>query len=126
MSTFTWVGIYRINKTNGDTIATKYYSISDAQACNLSFLGTDPMVRLNNGHYRISGRCYGFFGTAPLYYQQAVCEFDENLNFVKAFCIRNNVQGNLSTIKCSLFPDNTGIIYYVARRNEPGYPLPAV
>lgn len=118
--TFTWVGIYRINKTNGDTIATKYYSISDAQAYNLSFLGTDPMVRLNNGHYRISGRCYGFFGTAPLYYQQAVCEFDENLNFVKAFCIRNNVQGNLSTIKCSLFPDNTGLFTMSPGGTNPG------
>ncbi len=119
--TFMWVGIYRINKTTGDTIATKFYTVSDAQALNLSFLGTDPVVRLDNGHYRISGRCYGYFGTTPPYYQGAVCEFDENLNFVKAFCVRNNMQGNLQTIKFSLFPDNTGLFTM-----SPGGTNPAV
>ncbi len=108
-NTFTWVGIYRINKTTGDTIATKYYSISDPQAYNLSFLGTDPVAKLSNNHYRISGLCYGFFGAPVPYYQGAVCEFDANLNFVKAFCVRNNLQGNLQTIKFSLFPNNTGL-----------------
>jgi gliding motility-associated-like protein len=106
--TATWIGIYRINKTTGDTIATKYFNISDPQSANLSFLGTDPLCKLNNGHYRISGLCYGYFGTAPRY-QGAVCDFDDNLNFVKAFCVRNNQEFTVHTNNFSLFPDNTGL-----------------
>lgn len=106
--TSTWVGIYRINKTTGDTIATKWYTISDPQAFRLSFLGTNPLCKLNNGNYRISGLCYGYVGTAP-YYQGAVCDFDANLNFVKAFCVRNSQDFTVHTNRFSLFPDNTGL-----------------
>lgn len=107
-NTATWVGIYRINKATGDTLATKYFNISDPQAFKLGFLSTDPLSKTNNGHYRISGKCYGYFGSAP-YYQGAICEFDENLDFVKAFCVRNNVETNQQTIRFSLFPDYTGL-----------------
>jgi gliding motility-associated-like protein len=113
--TSTRVGIYQINKVNGDTIATKFFEVSDTEAYNLSFLNTDPLGKLNNGHYLISGSCYGNFGATP-YYQGAVCEFDENLNFVKAYCVRSSVQSNQNVSKFSLSPDNS-VLFAMSHNN---------
>jgi gliding motility-associated-like protein len=109
----TYVNATFIDKNTGDTISGKHY-VQNLGTNTPQMYGTYEVVKLNNGHYRMSGpttRDYEFpvyTGTVDLY-QAAVIELDENLNYVKSWVFLNRIQGNSYNTRISLFPDGTGV-----------------
>src|SRR5207253_7595390 len=102
-----------IDKSSGDTIETRFNISRDTSIYKVSFLQRDPLRVLANGHYVISGMCYGYYkspddGNVPLY-QASVAEFDANFNFIRDYCFIDNVEGNGNNTKVSIFPDGSGI-----------------
>ena len=102
-----------INKTNGDTLFTKRISqTGDLYAPRL--YGAYSMVKLDNGHFRLSGPTTGFLefpaytGTVDLYHA-GIIELDNNLDFVKAYGFKNRIESNSYNAKVSLSPDGTGV-----------------
>lgn len=99
-----------INKATGDTIACTYRRSVDIAGVNVGLLGNDPLTVLNNGHYVLSGKSFGNFiypSGSTDYYQASVIEFDNNLNFVKAYNFRNAVQSNSYNTRVSVSGDGS-------------------
>jgi gliding motility-associated-like protein len=105
--------IFRINKLTGDTIQTKFVQSIDTTGIKSELLGNEELMQLNNGNYVIAGDAYDGFsnwnwdGVTPKY-QASFLEFDQNLNFVKAFTIRSPVQNNGYNTKITIHPDGSG------------------
>lgn len=103
-----------IDKISGDTISGKRYHQINPGNTGPGFYSTYEVVKLNNGHFRMSGPTTRFFefptytGTVDLYHA-GIVELDENLNYVKAWVFTNRVQANGGNTKISLFPDGTGL-----------------
>ena len=109
------INAYRINKITGDTIQTKYYQVGNAYATPLTFFVPDPMVKLTNGNYALSGSLWGYrhHGNGDdndSYYQAGVVQMDKDLNFVNAYCFRNNIYID-SYAKTTIYPDGSGICH---------------
>jgi hypothetical protein len=106
---FDWiVSGYRIKKSTGDTLQTKYFKVAEAPYVNLSFLGDDPIVKLNNGNIGFSGYLFGdFLPVNGKYYHYGVAEFDTALNFVNGFYFYNNISFGP---RVTLFPDGSGLM----------------
>ncbi|MFL5740841.1 MAG: gliding motility-associated C-terminal domain-containing protein [Flavisolibacter sp.] len=103
------VSVFRIKKTDGDTLQTKYFTESDAPARNLSFIGADPLVKMNNGHVSLGGYLVG--NDIPdngIYYHYGLVEFDEGLNFTNGFYFTNKTSSLDSRV--TQFPDGSGIM----------------
>ncbi|MDH7464375.1 gliding motility-associated C-terminal domain-containing protein [Chitinophagaceae bacterium 26-R-25] len=106
--------VYRINKLNGDTIASRNFTVDDpVVGYKLGILSVEQLKKLNNGHYVISGLAYGwdssFWDHTPLP-QASVEEFDANFNFVRAFSFRTMLfSAQTSLTRVSIFPDGSGV-----------------
>ena len=98
------------NKITGDSISFKYWKSEDTAGIKVDLLGTDPLTILNNGHYVLTGKSFGNFtsqpGTSDLY-QASVIEFDNDLNFVKAYNFRNQIESNSSNTSTTTYPDGS-------------------
>ncbi|MFT3909332.1 MAG: gliding motility-associated C-terminal domain-containing protein [Ferruginibacter sp.] len=113
--------IRTIDKQTGDTIQNKYFVSNDTSGNKSQMLGRAPLTVLNNGHYSISGSCYGYYvfnwnGVTPLYHA-AYIEFDENLNFVKANAFKNSISSNNYNTCITIHPDGSGfftMLHYVS------------
>lgn len=107
------IGIYRIDKNSGDTIQTKAFTSQDPAGTRVDILGVEPLQVLDNGHYIVSGSDFGYFhlgsnDTTSLY-QASTVEFDHDLNFVRAYCFRNNIEANTALTSISTFHDGSGL-----------------
>lgn len=104
------VNAIAVNKINGDTLYSKTWH----QTNGVGIYGTNSVVKLQNGHYRMSGLTVGNFeypvytGTVDLFHA-AIIELDENLDFVKAWGFKNRSQDNGFNTRISLFPDGSGV-----------------
>lgn len=109
-----YLNVYRLNKNNGDTIETKFFKHIDTSGYISGILTGDPLVKLSNGHYIVSGATYDSYyhymwdGITPLY-QTTVIEFDNNLNIVNSYSFKNNFQTNGQNT-LSVYPDGQGIL----------------
>ena len=108
-----YLGIYRINKVNGDTLETKTIQLANAADWRKAFLNPEKVVKLNNGNYALSGSCYGYYeypwdGISPLTHG-AVMEIDPSLNFISAYCFKISAQSNSYNTKVTMFPDGSGL-----------------
>ena len=109
-----------INKATGDTIACTYRRSVDIAGINVGLLGNDPLTVLNNGHYVLSGKSFGNFIFPPgstNYYQASVIEFDNNLNFVRAYNFRNAVESNSYNSRVSVSADGSvffSMLHYIS------------
>lgn len=108
-----YIGCYSVNKNSGDTIKTRFLTVTDTPTSKLSFLGQEPLKKLNNGNYILSGELYGYYhvysGDVTPLYHAGVAELDPNFNFIKAYCIRNPVSNNSNNTRVTVFPDGSGI-----------------
>lgn len=109
----TFTSIYRINKNNGDTLSTRFYTTADPSGFNLGVLHTEPVTKLNNGHYILPGKLFKYYhwtgdGGQDLYHA-GIEEFDAGGNFVKAYCFRNNIESNLYNTRVQVNGDGTGL-----------------
>jgi gliding motility-associated-like protein len=107
-----YINAYRISKNNGDTIQAKYYQVWDYPIAPLTFFVPNPLVKLNNGNYALSGSLWGYQhfylpGTGA-FYQAGVVEMDRNLNFVNAYAFRNDLNVDANS-KITIYPDGSGI-----------------
>jgi len=131
----TLISVHRISKANGDTLSAKLFAIDDPLGYKLEFLSTEKVTTLDNGNYILSGECYDDYPinydppTRPLHHA-AVFELDKNLNFVQAYSLRSQVQGNVYNTRITTFPDGSGLftmlellgaynayVYYVQFKN---------
>lgn len=110
-----YISVYRLNKMTGDTIQSKFFQIINDEKGYKAILHTDPLVRLTNGNYIISGAQYHYYrnsydiaDTLPLNHA-GIIQFNQNIDFVNAFSVRNNARSNLSNTKVSIFPDGSGL-----------------
>lgn len=107
-----FLSIYRINKNTGDTLETKYFKLSDTAGTKPGILGSNPLKKLSNGHYVVSGSAYGynqyFTDSINPLYQASFAEFDENLHFTKAYSFRNKAISNSSNL-ITIYPDGSGL-----------------
>jgi gliding motility-associated-like protein len=107
------ISIYQINKSNGDTINTRFLTSNDTNNIKTNFLGTEPLQVANDGHYLLAGKCFGQYqyqwnGLTPLF-QGAIAEFDTSLNFVKAYSFNNYIESNGYNTRVTAYPDKTGL-----------------
>jgi gliding motility-associated-like protein len=106
------ISVYRLNKVTGDTIHSKFFVISNNDYPKYGFLNLDPLSKLNNGNYVLSGEQYNYYhipgDTAPLYHAGLI-QLDSKLNFLNAFSFRNNIESNGYNTVISVFPDGTGL-----------------
>jgi len=108
-----YVAVTRINKLNGDTLSVKHHAQLNTQDAPQMY-NTYSVVKLDNGHYRMSGPTTRYFefpsytGTRDLYHA-AVVELDQNFDVVNAFVFKNRVESNSYNTKVSLYPDGTGV-----------------
>jgi gliding motility-associated-like protein len=109
----TFTSLYRVNKNTGDTMSTRFYTTLDPSGFNLGVLQTEPVTKLNNGHYVIPGKLFKYYhwagDTTQYLYHAGVEEFDANGNFVKAYCFRNNIESNLYNTRLQVNGDGTGV-----------------
>lgn len=110
------VGIYRLSKSDGDTLETRFFTVSDPLAWELSFLTHDPLSKLNNGDYALSGELLGQFtsnngGNIPSL-QSGLALFNQSLNFKKAYAFVGKFSDDNSTVPntITMFPDGSGIL----------------
>jgi gliding motility-associated-like protein len=107
------INVTSVNKVNGDSIFTRFYQYSGGPNEPLMYK-TFEVKHLNNGHYMLSGATTqfsefsGFTGTKDLYHAEII-EFDENLNFVKAFGFKNRIESNGYNTKVTIYPDGSGV-----------------
>lgn len=106
------LAIWRLSKTTGDTIATKYLQIIDPSGFGNGFLTTQGVTRLNNGHYAIHGSLQRYFfwptGSTEPVYHVGVVELDADFNFVRADAYRSDVESNGYNTRVTVFPDGSG------------------
>ncbi|MDO9375537.1 MAG: hypothetical protein Q7T76_14050, partial [Ferruginibacter sp.] len=110
-----YINAYRINKNTGDIIDAKYYQVGNSYITPLTFFVPDPLVKLANGNYTLSGYLWGYrhYGNGDdndLYYQSGVVQMNSNLDFVNAYCFRNSVYLDSYT-KTTIYPDGTGMCH---------------
>lgn len=123
-----FLGMFRINKSTGDTIQTKFFKTDDPDAAYLQFTNLEPLQILNNGNYAISGECLGanpytWNGTIPLYLA-AMAQFDSNFNYVKAYCFRSRLYDpNGNSTKTTIFPDGSGLFSIEKYSYKPVYQM---
>lgn len=110
-----YFSVYRLNKMNGDTIQSKFFRIINDEKRYDGIANVDPLVRLKNGNYILSGAQYNYYrngydlgDTLPLHHA-GIIQFNQNIDFVNAFSFRNNIPGNLSNTTVSMFPDGSGL-----------------
>ena len=108
-----YTSMFRINKNTGDTISTKYLKTVDPSNFNLGFLGTEDVVKLNNGNYAIGGEMYRYYyalndSVSPLYHA-GVAEINSNLDFVKGYCFSNRTESNFYNTRITVFKDGSGV-----------------
>ena len=108
-----YINAYRINKNTGDTIQSKYYQVGNSYSAPFAFLNPDPLVKLNNGNYALSGSLWGYQhfyneGDNAPYIQAGVVQIDSNLNFVNAFCFKNNMSIDARS-QTTIYPDGSGM-----------------
>jgi gliding motility-associated-like protein len=111
-NTGSYINAYLINKNTGDLINAKYYQLGNSYITPLTFLVPDPLVRLTNGNYILSGSLWGYrhFGNgddSDPYYQSGVIQMSSNLDFINAYCFRNSVYLD-SYSKTTVYPDGSG------------------
>jgi gliding motility-associated-like protein len=112
------ISIYQINKSNGDTINTSFFTSNDTNNIKSNFLGTEPLQVANDGHYLLAGNCFGYYqyqwnGLTPLF-QGAVAEFDTNFNFIKAYSFNNYIESNGYNTRVTAYTDKTGLFSMLA------------
>jgi len=122
--------IFQLNKITGDTISTRYFKTIDPTGFNLGFLGTEALVKMNNGHYLISGPMFRYWyalndSLSPLDHA-GVAEFDQNFNFVKAYYISNNYESNYYNTRITTYNDGTGIFTMLKSISLSGYSADAM
>jgi gliding motility-associated-like protein len=126
------ISVYSLNKSTGDTFRTRFYKISGDVTGKNRFVVINPLVKLNNGHYALTGEQYGYntaSGDTESPYHAGYIELDNNLNFVTAYSFRNNMPGKSTNTMITVFPDGsglftmlqyvssyTGLVYYVQFR----------
>lgn len=108
-----YIDVLAVNKTNGDTLYSRHLvQTGDRNAPRL--YGTFEVVKLNNGHFVMSGPTTGNF-EYPVYtgkvdlYRAGVIELDANLKFIRAYGFRSRANSNIDNTRISFFPDGTGI-----------------
>jgi gliding motility-associated-like protein len=108
------ISVHRINKTNGDTLSAKLFTIDDPLGYKLEFLSCENVTVLDNGNYVLTGECYDDYPlnydppTRPLHHT-AVFELDRNLDFVRAFSLKSQIQSNVYDTRITVFPDGSGL-----------------
>ena len=109
-----YINAYRINKNSGDTIAAKYYLVWNHPITPLTFFVPNPLVKLNNGNYALSGSLWGYqhfyFPGTGAFYHAGVVEMDRNLDFVQAYAFRNTLDIDANS-KITIYPDGSGICH---------------
>ncbi|HSN10256.1 MAG TPA: hypothetical protein VLS85_14545, partial [Hanamia sp.] len=106
------IGVYRLNKSTGDTIKSRFYKISGDVADKNRFVVINPLVKLDNGNYALTGEQYGYntvSGVIEPSYHAGYIQLDKDLNFVSAYSFRNNASGKSTNTMISVFPDGTGL-----------------
>jgi len=108
-----YIGVRKISKVNGDTLSGKHL-VRVGTWDDPHMFNTFSVVKLNNGHYRMSGPTTLYYefptytGTIDLYHAMVV-ELDNNFDFVNAFVFKNRFESNGYNTKISLYPDGTGV-----------------
>ncbi len=123
------ISVYTLNKSTGDTLKSRFYKIEGNGDSKNSLVVINPLIKLDNGNYALTGEQYGYNRTpgdtgAP--YHAGYIQLDKDLNFVSAYSFRNNIRGSSSNTMLSVFPDGsglfsmlqyesayTGLVYYV-------------
>ena len=116
-TTGSYINAYRIDKNTGDIINAKYYQVGNSYITPLTFFVPDPLVKLANGNYALSGSLWGYrhYGNGDdndPYYQSGVVQMDRNLDFVNAYCFRNSVYVDSYT-KTTIYPDGSGMCHMI-------------
>ena len=111
----TVIMMYQINKATGDTFNTKILQLTDTPYYKKGFANLQSIQQLTNGNIALAGTLYGYYqymynGIDPLY-QAGVVEVDQNLNFVKGYALRNNVESNFYNSRITLHPDGSGLLH---------------
>lgn len=106
-----FVFFYRINKTTGDTLSTKIFSLSDTSA--KAFSRMDPLQELPGGRFALAGSLNGQYrlvlGSSLPLYHAGVAIFDSSLNYEKGYCFRNNIESNIYNTRTTVHPDGSGL-----------------
>ncbi|RYF93172.1 MAG: hypothetical protein EOO02_24445, partial [Chitinophagaceae bacterium] len=90
---------YRINKANGNLIASKFYEVDAPVRERIVIWGQHSASRLANGNFLVGGTNADYAGTNTNdYYRAGLFEFDATLNLVKGTAIRSAVGGNANNI----------------------------
>jgi gliding motility-associated-like protein len=121
------ISVYTLNKSTGDTIKSRFYKIAGDGDSKNSLVVINPLIKLDNGNYALTGEQYGYNRTpgdtgAP--YHAGYIELDKDLNFVSAYSFRNNIHGSSSNTMLSVFPDGSGLftmLQYVSAYTGPVY-----
>lgn len=102
----------RIDKSSGDTIQNKYVVSIDTTGYKVAITNAvDPLVKLNNGNYILSGRSFGTYrpnpdNKTPLYHS-SLLEFDSDFNPISAYNFKSVVES--STSRITVQPDGSGL-----------------
>ena len=107
----------RIDKITGDTLENRSLILSDVSKPYLDFANADRLVKMDNGHYLLSGKLHRYYisiydqdQTSPLAHA-GVIEVDADFNFVKAWYFSNNMDAGYPTsnTRITLRKDGTGL-----------------
>lgn len=107
---------YRINKSSGDTISTRFFLVND-QAGKPALLSCGPLHVLDNGNYVFAGSQYGYFVYPPtgndIFYLGGVMQFNSNLDFVKAYSFKSKIAPNINLHYITFNGDGSGMFYFI-------------
>jgi hypothetical protein len=111
----------RVNKNNGNLISQKFWKPSLNSAVTSFNNDILKVVKDINGNYLISGSsCYNYglldYETRDTFYQAAVLELNNNLNFVRSFSINSSVPTTATYM--SFDKNRNGLLSYI---NYPNY-----
>jgi len=88
----------RIDKATGSALESRGLELLDASKKYLGFANTDQLVKMDNGHYLLSGNLYRYYISiydqnpgSPLAHA-GIVEVDADFNFVKAWYFSNSTE----------------------------------
>ncbi|MDE3184244.1 MAG: gliding motility-associated C-terminal domain-containing protein [Bacteroidota bacterium] len=121
------ISVYTLNKSTGDTIKSRFYKIAGDGDSKNTLVGINPLVKLDNGNFALTGEQYGYNrtpGDTGAYYHAGYIQLDKNLNFISAYSFRNKTRGSSSNTMLTVLPDGSGLftmLQYVSAFSGPVY-----
>ena len=106
-----------IDKAAGTALESRHLVLADVSKGYLGFTVTDQLVKMDNGHYLLSGNLYRYYismydqdQTSPLAHA-GVVEVDADFNFVKAWYFSNNTEASYpgTNTRLTIRKDGSGL-----------------